>query len=78
MSGGHRRRFTVNDNTIATTSSTSDAKFYIKTVDHSNPFRGWFAVAWEIDDWAHRRISVRLHRVLFGRLCDALDRRLAS
>lgn len=41
-----------------------------------NPFKGWLAVWWELDDWGHRRLPKRLHRFLLGRLCDRLDRRL--
>ena len=41
-----------------------------------NVFRGWRGAAWELDDWGHRRLSRRLHRIVLGALCDHLDRQL--
>lgn len=40
---------------------------------------GWFGIKWRIDDWSHRVIqtrSHRLHRILFGWLCDGIDKEL--
>lgn len=41
-----------------------------------NPFHGLDRVLFATDEWAHRHLSGRTHRLVLGWLCDWWDRRL--
>lgn len=42
-----------------------------------NPYKGsWRRPLWWLDDWSHGHLSGRMHRLVFGWLCDFLDRGL--
>jgi len=48
------------------------------TVYKPNPFHGWARIVFAIDEWGHRNLPVRLHRIFLGWLCDWWDRRLGA
>lgn len=37
-----------------------------------------FKVLWKIDEFAHAYLPPRVHRVVFGRMCDWLDDELCK
>lgn len=72
-----KRLYSFTDDVPATSSNTTvTVPLWRMTVEKPNPFRGLDRWVFAIDEWGHRNLSPRFHRLVFGWLCNWWDRRL--
>lgn len=72
-----RRLYPFSRSVPTTSSNTANASTVVVTTTYKpNPFHGIDRWVFAFDEWCHRNLNYRVHRWLFGWLCDWWDKRV--
>ena len=74
----NKRTYPFTDSLPTTSSTSADTTLTNMRVTtyKENPFSGADRWVFALDEWGHRTLPHRIHRLLLGRLCDWWDARL--